>query len=171
MGLFDFLKGTKKKNTQQKRKDQPLVSPVSGKVIAIEDVDDPVFSQKMMGDGFGVEPTDGTVYSPGTGKVVSVFPTQHAVGLELENGIELLVHIGIDTVELEGGPFQTLVKEGDKVTPDTPLSTVNLSALKDAGKKDTVVVVLTNMDQVDTYALSTTGMVDHGAEVGTVYAK
>ncbi|MDZ7834719.1 MAG: PTS glucose transporter subunit IIA [Alkalibacterium sp.] len=168
MGVFDFLKG---KGNEAKEPKATLVSPVSGKVIPIEDVEDPVFSQKMMGDGFGVVPSDGDIYSPGSGKVVSVFPTQHAVGLELDNGVEVLVHIGIDTVELEGGPFDTLVKEGDTVTHETKISTVNLKGLEEAGKKDTVIIVFTNMDQVDDYSLNTTGETTRGTEIGTVTSK
>lgn len=168
MGVFDFLKG---KSNESKDPKAILTSPVNGKVIPIEEVEDPVFSQKMMGDGFGVVPSDGDVYAPGSGKVVSVFPTQHAVGLELDNGVEVLVHIGIDTVELEGGPFDTLVKEGDTVTSETKISTVSLSGLKDAGKKETVIVVFTNMDQVDDYNLSTTGETTKGTEIGSVTSK
>ncbi|MDN6327251.1 MAG: PTS glucose transporter subunit IIA [Alkalibacterium sp.] len=168
MGIFDFLKG---KDNEAKDPKATLVSPVNGKVIPIEEVEDPVFSQKMMGDGFGVAPSDGDVYAPGSGKVVSVFPTQHAVGLELDNGIEVLVHIGIDTVELEGGPFDTLVKEGDKVTTDSKISTVDLDGLKEAGRKDTVIVVFTNMDQVDDYSLNTTGETTRGSEIGSVASK
>jgi PTS system glucose-specific IIA component len=168
MGVFDFLKG---KGNESKDPKVTLTSPVNGKVIPIEEVEDPVFSQKMMGDGFGIVPSDGDVFAPGPGKVVSVFPTQHAVGLELDNGVEVLVHIGIDTVELEGGPFDTLVKEGDTVTSETKISTVDLSGLKEAGKKETVIVVFTNMDQVDDYSLNTTGETTKGTEIGTVTSK
>lgn len=168
MGVFDFLKGKGKEDKDPK---VVITNPVNGMVIPIEEVDDPVFSQKMMGDGFGVAPSDGDIYSPGTGKVVSVFPTQHAVGLELENGVEVLVHIGIDTVELEGGPFDTLVKEGDKVTPETKISTVDLAGLEAAGKTNTVIVVFTNMDQIENYDLSATGETPKGSEIGTVTSK
>ena len=168
MGVFDFLKG---KSNESKDPKAVLTNPVNGKVIPIEEVEDPVFSQKMMGDGFGIIPSDGDFYSPGTGKVVSVFPTQHAVGLELDNGVEVLVHIGIDTVELEGGPFDTLVKEGDRVTADTLISTVNLAGLNEAGKKDTVIIVFTNMDQVDDFSLNTTGETTRGTEIGSVSSK
>jgi PTS system glucose-specific IIA component len=168
MGVFDFLKGKGKEEAKDPK--AVITNPVNGKVLPIEEVDDPVFSQKMMGDGFGVVPNDGEVYAPGHGKVVSVFPTQHAVGLELDNGVEVLVHIGIDTVELEGGPFDTLVKEGDRVTPETKLSTVDLAGLEAAGKTNTVIVVFTNMDQVENYDLTTTGETTKGTEIGSVTA-
>nr|WP_027107971.1 PTS glucose transporter subunit IIA [Lacticigenium naphthae] len=165
--MFDFLKGDKSKGETK----VTLYSPVNGKVIPIEEVADPVFSQKMMGDGFGIVPTDGDIYAPASGKVVSVFPTQHAVGLELDNGIEVLVHIGIDTVELEGGPFNTTVKEGDRVTPETKISTVDLAGLEEAGKENTVIIVFTNMDKVENYTLNTTGQSTVGTELGSVEAK
>ncbi len=174
MGLFDFLKGDKGKDqdqNSQKPKTVTFTNPVEGEVVTIEEVDDPVFSQKMMGDGYGVRPESGEIYAPGTGKVVSVFPTQHAVGLEFENGIEVLVHIGIDTVELDGGPFDTVVKEGDEVTPDTLISTVDLQGLEKSGKDDTIIVVFTNMDKVEGFDLQVTGKTSQGAELGQVTSK
>lgn len=161
MGLFDFLKGNKNKNVE-------LYNPVDGEVIPIEEVSDPVFSQKMMGDGFGVEPTNGDVYSPIKGEVVSVFPTKHAVGLKADNGIEVLVHIGVDTVELDGAPFEVFVSEGDKVSDTTKLATVDLEALKAANKPDTVIIVFTNMDDVDNYSLTSMGSSVHGDVIGEV---
>ncbi len=164
MALFDFLKKGDNKNVE-------LFNPVDGVVIPMEEVSDPVFSQKMMGDGFGVEPDNGKVYSPVAGKVVSVFPTNHALGLELDNGIEVLVHIGVDTVELEGGPFEVHVKEGDKVTGDTLLATVDLEGIKAAGKEDTVIIVFTNMDVVGNYNLTKTGRASRGEVIGELSSK
>lgn len=161
MGLFDFLKSDNNKEAE-------LYNPVEGEVIQLEEVSDPVFSQKMMGDGFGVEPANGEIYSPIDGKVVSVFPTSHALGLELDNGIEVLVHIGVDTVELEGGPFDIHVSEGEKVTKDSHLATVDLAALEEAEKPDTVMVVFTNMDVVENYDLKSTGNMSQGDTVGSV---
>lgn len=161
MGLFDFLKSDNNKEAE-------LYNPVEGEVILLEEVSDPVFSQKMMGDGFGVEPANGEIYSPIDGKVVSVFPTSHALGLELDNGIEVLVHIGVDTVELEGGPFDIHVSEGEKVTKDSHLATVDLAALEEAEKPDTVMVVFTNMDVVENYDLKSTGNMSQGDTVGSV---
>lgn len=161
MALFDFLKN-------DGNKDAELYNPVEGEVIPLEEVSDPVFSQKMMGDGFGVEPDNGEIYSPIEGKVVSIFPTSHALGLELANGIEVLVHIGVDTVELEGAPFDIHVTEGSKVTKDTHLATVDLAALAEAEKPDTVIVVFTNMDVVENYNLDKTGKVARGDVIGAV---
>jgi len=163
MGLFDFLKNDENKNAA-------LYNPVDGEIIPIDDVEDPVFSQKMMGDGFGVEPDNGEIYSPIAGKVVSVFPTSHAVGLELANGIEVLVHIGVDTVELEGEPFDVHVSEGDTVSEETLLATVDLEALAAADKPDTIIIVFTNMDDVEGFSLSKTGNSTHSEEIGEVTA-
>lgn len=164
MALFDFLKKGDNKRVE-------LYSPVDGVVIPMEEVSDPVFSQKMMGDGFGIKPDNGQIYSPVVGKVVSIFPTQHALGLELDNGIEVLVHIGVDTVELDGGPFEIHVKEGDKVTKDTLIATVDLDGIKEAGKEDTVIIVFTNMDVVGEYTLSKTGQASHSEVIGELNSK
>lgn len=166
MALFDFLKGKK-----EETKEAQIYAPSNGEFVAIEEVNDPVFSQKMMGDGFGVKPTDGKVYSPGHGKVVSVFPTKHAVGIELDNGIEVLIHIGIDTVELKGAPFNTTVQEGEKVTPDTLLSTVDLAGLEASGKDNTIIVIFTNMESVASINLTAQGALVHGDQIGMIEAK
>ena len=168
MGMFDFFKKDSKKDESAAAK---LFAPANGTVVSIEEVADPVFSQKMMGDGYAVIPTDGKIYSPVTGKVVSVFPTKHAVGIELPNGVEILLHMGLDTVELNGGPFTTAVSEGDQVTPETLISTVDLAALEAAGKDNTMVVVLTNMDKVADFTLSGKGQASASAEIGTLTAK
>lgn len=162
MALFDFLK------KGSGNKEAALYNLVEGEVIPLEEVPDPVFSQKMMGDGFGVKPTTGEIYSPVDGKIVSIFPTKHALGLELDNGIEVLVHIGVDTVELEGGPFEIHVAEGKKVTHKTLLATVDLEALKAADKPDTVIIVFTNMDAVEGFTLSQTGQTAQGEVIGEV---
>lgn len=135
----------------KKKKIEPevtLFAVANGEVVAITEVSDPVFSQKMMGDGYAVLPTDGQVTSPVAGKVVNVFPTKHAIGIKTENGLEILLHMGLDTVELNGEPFDVHVKEGDRVDEYTLLATVDLEAIKAAGKDTPLVVVVTNMDQV-----------------------
>ena len=125
-----------------------VVSVATGKVMPISEVNDPVFSGKMMGDGFAVSPTEGTIVAPVTGKVKSLFPTKHAIGLETADGMEVLVHMGIDTVSLEGKPFSLKVKEGEEVTAGQVMAQVDLAALKAAGKEDTMIVAFTNVDQV-----------------------
>ena len=138
-----------------------------GQVIAITDVKDPVFSQKMMGDGFAVEPETGKIYSPVAGTVTSVFPTKHALGLLTENGLEVLVHIGLDTVSLEGKPFEVHVSEGQKVTAGELLVTADLEAIKASGRETSTVVVFTNAAAIKSVTVEKLGQ----AAVKTVVAK
>ena len=145
-----------------------LVAVANGEVIAIEAVADPVFSGKMMGDGFAVEPTDGTIVSPVNGTIKSVFPTKHAIGIETKEGVEVLVHMGIDTVSLEGKPFSVKVKEGDQVQAGQVLAQVDLEALQQADKKATMIVVFTNMDKIQAFELTQKGSQQAGNTIGTL---
>ena len=130
-----------------------------GEVIAISDVKDPVFSQKMMGDGFAVEPENGNIYSPVAGTVTSIFPTKHALGLLTDNGLEVLVHIGLDTVSLEGKPFEVHVAEGQTVSAGDLLVTADLGAIKEAGRETSTVVVFTNAQAIKSVSVETFGKV------------
>ena len=121
-----------------------------------------------MGDGFGVIPDNTQVYSPVSGKVTNVFPTKHAIGLLSDEGVEVLVHMGLDTVELQGAPFTVSVTEGQQVTKGDPLALMDLAAIKEAGKDTTIVVVMTNTDQIDSFELSQTGQQKAAAVVGIV---
>lgn len=125
-----------------------LHAVASGTYIPLEDVSDEVFSSKMMGDGFAIEPLDGSVYAPVRGIVTTVFPSKHAIGIRTANGIEVLVHMGIDTVSLGGEGFDVLVKEGDSVTTDTKLAQMDLAKLREYGKATVIIVLITNMDRV-----------------------
>lgn len=108
-----------------------ITAPVSGKVVALEDVPDPVFSGKMMGDGCAIIPSDGKIYSPVDGTVASVAPTKHAIGFTDNNGVDILVHFGLETVGLNGEPFNVLVKQGDKVKKGQLVAEANLDLLKE----------------------------------------
>lgn len=145
-----------------------VVSVADGQVIPITEVSDQVFAEKMMGDGFGVIPDNTQVYSPVSGKVTNVFPTKHAIGLLSDEGVEVLVHMGLDTVELQGAPFTVSVTEGQQVTKGDPLALMDLAAIKEAGKDTTIVVVMTNTDQIDSFELSQTGQQKAAAVVGIV---
>lgn len=127
-----------------KKKRNEVASPMTGQVIPITEVEDAVFSSKAMGDGFVVRPSEGNVYSSIKGKVTSIFPTKHAIGLVDEKGLEVLVHIGIDTVELAGNGFEITVQEGANVDFDTQLATVDLAYLQSKNKPTTTMVIWTN---------------------------
>ena len=143
-------------------------SVADGEVINIEDVKDPVFSQKMMGDGFAVEPENGHIVSPVAGKVTSVFPTKHALGLVTDNGLEVLVHIGLDTVSLEGKPFEVKVTEGQTVAAGDLLVEANLDAIREAGRETSTIVVFTNADAIKSVKVEHTGKLAANAPVATV---
>ena len=143
-------------------------SVADGQVINIEDVKDPVFSQKMMGDGFAVEPENGHIVSPVAGKVASIFPTKHALGLVTDNGLEVLVHIGLDTVSLEGKPFEVKVSEGQTVAAGDLLVEADLDAIREAGRETSTVVVFTNADAIKSVKVEHTGKLAANAPVATV---
>ena len=121
-----------------------ILAPVAGQVINLEDVNDPVFSQKKLGEGFAVKPSAGEIVSPVTGKVVMVAKTKHALGLQTVDGVEVMIHLGIDTVELDGKPFDLQVAAGSEVKAGQQLGTMDLQAIKDAQKDDTVILAITN---------------------------
>ena len=146
---------------------EEVYSVADGQVIALEQVKDPVFAQKMMGDGFAVEPANGNIVSPVSGTVSSIFPTKHALGLVTEAGLEVLVHIGLDTVSLEGKPFTVHVAEGQKVAAGDLLVTADLDAIRAAGRETSTIVVFTNGDVIKSVNLEQTG--SHAAK--TVVAK
>lgn len=136
---------------------EEVYSVADGQVVDLEQVKDPVFAQKMMGDGFAVEPANGNIVSPVSGTVSSIFPTKHALGLVTEAGLEVLVHIGLDTVSLEGKPFTVHVAEGQKVAAGDLLVTADLDAIRAAGRETSTVVVFTNAEAIKSVKLEQTG--------------
>ena len=153
---------------QYKDLTEEVYSVADGEVIALEQVKDPVFSQKMMGDGFAVEPANGNIVSPVSGTVSSIFPTKHALGLVTEAGLEVLVHIGLDTVSLEGKPFTVHVAEGQKVAAGDLLVTADLDAIREAGRETSTIVVFTNADAIQSVKLEQTGSLASNTVVAKV---
>ena len=129
------------------KKEKEIYAPVDGELIEINQVNDPVFSTKAMGEGFAIDPSNGKIFSPIKGTVTSIFPTKHAIGLVDKDGLEVLIHIGIDTVELAGEGFELLVAEGAKVKPSTPLVKVDLDYLAEKGKEATTMIVFPNLEE------------------------
>lgn len=122
-------------------------SPIKGEVKALSEVNDGVFSAGIMGKGFAIEPEEGEVVSPVNGSVTTVFKTKHAIGITSDQGAEILIHIGLDTVKLEGQWFTSHVKEGDKVAPGDPLVSFDLEQIKAAGYDVITPVIVTNTDR------------------------
>ncbi|EMF0268326.1 PTS system trehalose-specific EIIBC component [Enterococcus hirae] len=150
---------------------EELFAVADGQIKEITEVADPVFAQKMMGEGYAVLPSNEKVYAPVAGKVTNIFDTQHAIGLLTNEGLEVLVHMGLDTVELNGLPFTIHVKEGDSVTPKTQLADMDLTAIEQAGKKTDILVVLTNNEKVAALTLDQTGLVRHSEKIGKAQLK
>ncbi|OKL35433.1 PTS sugar transporter subunit IIA [Domibacillus mangrovi] len=127
---------------------QDFVMPIEGDIIPITEVEDPVFSEKMMGDGFAIVPTKGLVVSPVDGVIMNVFPTKHAIGIKSKQGHEILIHVGLETVNLKGEGFTALVKEGDQVSKGTELLTFDLDYIKKSASSTVTPVIFTNAANV-----------------------
>lgn len=121
-----------------------VLSPVKGKVIPASEIPDPVFAGEAMGQSVGIVPTEGTVYAPFDGTVMMLFPTKHAIGLQSKDGLEVLIHVGVDTVQMNGEGFEAFVKQDDIIHAGDKLLTFDRTKIKDANHPDTVIVVLTN---------------------------
>ena len=167
MGFLSKLFG------KQEEKIEELVinSYMKGKVVDITEVPDPVFSQKMMGDGFAIIPEEGKLVSPVAGEIIQVFPTKHAFGIKAGN-VELLIHVGLETVSMEGEGFDVKVSAGDKVEVGQTLLSYDLELVKEKAKDTITPCVVTNMDVVDSInVLKLNETVDFSQEVASVKLK
>ncbi|HLQ97813.1 MAG TPA: glucose-specific PTS transporter subunit IIBC [Candidatus Dormibacteraeota bacterium] len=124
---------------------ESITLPIKGELIPITEVPDQVFAGKMMGDGFAIVPEEGLVVSPVNGKIINIFPTKHAIGIQSDGGREILIHIGIDTVNLKGEGFETLIHEGDAVEVGQPLLKVDLSYIQENATSTITPIVFTNL--------------------------
>ncbi|QIW54386.1 PTS transporter subunit EIIC [Lactococcus raffinolactis] len=134
-----------------------VYAPAQGTLVAIDQVSDDVFSSKIMGNGFAIQPTENTVYTPIAGEISSIFTTQHALGIMTPTGLEVLLHMGVDTVDLKGEPFTMKVKAGQKVKAGDVIAIMDLAAVKAAGKGTDIIVALTNGEVVDQLTLTELG--------------
>jgi len=156
--LFKKLFGKK----EEPVKTIQLLAPITGNAVSLSAVPDPVFSEKMMGDGVAIEPSEGVVVSPIEGEIIQVFPTKHAVGIRAKNGAELLIHIGLETVSLKGEGFETHVAQGDKVKEGDKLVTFDLSVISEKAKSTVTPIIITNTDQAVSMKVLTEGNVEKG---------
>ncbi|WP_159649579.1 PTS sugar transporter subunit IIA [Erysipelothrix aquatica] len=123
-----------------------IYSPLQGTAVVLEEVNDPMFSQKMLGDGMAIIPSDKKLVAPINGKVVMIFETRHAIGIQSESGFEILIHMGIDTVMLKGKPFEILTNIGDDVKVGDHIANVDFETIKDSGYETVTPVISTNRD-------------------------
>ncbi|SDR05436.1 PTS system trehalose-specific EIIBC component [Virgibacillus salinus] len=126
-----------------------IYAPISGQIKKLEDVPDPTFSEKMMGDGLAIDPSDGKVVAPLDGEVVQIFPTKHAVGIRGNSGVEVLIHIGLDTVSLDGKGFEAHVKQGDQVKIGDPLITFDVDFIREKATDVITPVIITNGSELE----------------------
>lgn len=136
-------------NKSKEQKDLQIYAPLNGKVVALEDVPDPVFNQKMMGEGIAIIPSEGKVFSPVEGKIVQVPESKHAVGIEAKDGTEILIHIGLETVSLKGEGFTVNVATGDKVSIGDSLIDFDLDFIKENASDSVTPIVITNSSNGD----------------------
>lgn len=144
---------------------ETLVTPIVGDVVALADVNDPVFSSGAMGQGIAVKPSQGVVYAPADAEVSIAFPTGHAFGLKTRNGAEVLIHVGIDTVSMNGDGFEAKVAQGNKVKAGDVLGTFDSNKIAAAGLDDTTMVIVTNTADYASVAPVATGSVSKGDAV------
>lgn len=161
MGFMDLFKAKKPKEAPS----MDIESPVKGKVVALKDVPDEAFASGMLGQGLGVVPSENVVVAPCDCKVTSVFPTLHAIGLALPNGAELLVHVGINTVELNGEHFQKFVSDEQSVKKGDKLVSFDKAAIEAAGYNTTVIILVTNSDEFASVTGATVGEAGNGEKV------
>ena len=138
---------SKEKDTSDKLNQINIVAPVEGQVLPVDTVNDPTFANNLLGEGVAISPSEGVVLAPASGEIVAVFPTKHAYGLKLDNGLELMIHIGINTVELNGEHFQSHVSVGDHVDQYQLLANFDINAIQKAGYEPTVFIIITNNEE------------------------
>lgn len=155
MGLFDFFKKNKKEDEWFE-----IYSPLNGKVIDLSEVPDPAFAEKMVGDGCAIDPAEGSIFAPVAGEL-SIFPTNHAISFETENGLEMIVHFGVDTVKLNGAGF-TRTFDGDTSKVGDKLVDYDLAYLKEHAKSVKTPVIINNMDLVEALEVVAKGDVKAG---------
>ena len=155
--MLKFFKGKDKGNL--------IYAPCKGRVVPLAEVPDPVFADKVLGDGFAVIPADGRIYAPADGEVAMVFDTLHAITMTTDQGAELLIHIGLDTVTLKGAPFTAHVAAGDHVKKGDLLLDADLEKIQEAGLHIITPVLVCNTDEYNKISILKEGEVSPGEDV------
>lgn len=161
MGLFDFMKG---------KKGIVISAPVKGECIPISEVADPTFADEILGKGIAIKPTDGKVYAPADGTITTLFPTGHAIGLQTTDGVEVLIHVGLDTVQLKGQYFDTKVEVNQEVKKGDLLLVADVEEIRKAGYDTVTPMLICNSDAYTSIECKKNGMVEPGDDVITCTA-
>ncbi len=156
MGLFDFMKG---------KKDITLAAPVKGECIPISEVADPTFAEEILGKGIAIKPSEGKFYAPADGTISTLFPTGHAVGMTTPDGVEILVHVGLDTVQLKGQFFNVAVKADQQVKKGDLLLEADIEEISKAGYDTVTPMIICNTSDFSKIECKEGGMVSAGEDV------
>ncbi|WP_067726040.1 glucose-specific PTS transporter subunit IIBC [Oceanobacillus damuensis] len=156
------------RNEEHKGAEEVIFSPLKGKIVPITEVPDEVFAGKMMGDGFAIDPSEGLVVSPVNGKIINVFPTKHAIGIQSERGKEILIHVGLDTVNLKGEGFELLIEEGQEVKAGQPLLKADLSYISKHAKSTITPIVFTNLGEAEKIVFKKEGNVEREDDLAEI---
>ncbi|NKD30973.1 PTS sugar transporter subunit IIA [Enterococcus casseliflavus] len=148
------------------KKDKSIYAPISGEYVPLKDVNDTTFSTGLMGSGLAFDPIDGTVISPFSGRVTMFFPTKHAIGLKRQDGLEVLIHVGIETVNLQGGGFTQIAQKNDAIKKGSPLLKFDKQFIIEKKLDPTVIMVLTNGADYDLTFNDLKGLVNQGDVIG-----
>lgn len=135
-------------------KEEVIMAPLTGKIYQLEEVPDPVFAEKMMGEGIAIEPSDGIVVAPFDGEIIQLFPTKHAIGMKGESGLEILIHIGLETVALKGEGFETFIQQGDHVKMGDKLITFELDVIKEKASSTITPIIMTKGDAIESFKIT-----------------
>ncbi len=157
--IFGVESDLLKEEMKRLMKKTTLGAPSNGTIVPLSEVPDKTFADKYLGDGFAIDASAGALFAPIAGKIVTVFPTNHALGMETEEGLELLVHIGIDTVQMKGNGFKSFVKVGDIVKAGDRLLEYDLGLVKTQAKSNFSPIIITNMDKVKSMKIIASGTV------------
>jgi beta-glucoside PTS system EIICBA component len=152
-------------------REEELTAVATGNYVAIDQVADEAFASKSLGDGYAIKPSKSEIFSPVSGKIKTVFPTKHAIGIETNSGLEVLIHMGIETVSLDGKPFEVLVKPGDVVDKKTQIATMDIEELEKNKIDTTTMVVVTNMEKVKSLPEATKQSYSAGEKIGDILPK
>lgn len=158
MGLFDFMKG---------KKGTVISAPVKGECIPISEVADPTFAEEILGKGIAIKPADGKITAPADGVITTVFPTGHAIGLTTPDGVEILVHVGLDTVQLKGQFFHTVAEPDQNVKAGDLILEADIDEIRKAGYDTVTPMIICNTPDFSSITCKTEGMVEAGEEVIT----
>lgn len=163
--MFNFF--NKKSQTEK----LVVYSPADGELVQITEVNDDVFSQKMLGDGFAIKSSTGKIYAPVEGTVTTIFPTKHAIGITTKDGLEILLHLGLDTVELKGVPITLKIQVGQSIRHGDLIAIMDVQAIKSKGYDDTIILIYTSMNAIDKISSFSDKNIDHRDIVQSIVLK